>query len=144
MKLSKNFRLEEFVDPETFEKYKDRCTAFFDPLIFPLAQKLRDRYGSFVINDWKYGGERVWSGLRVPRSSYYSITSQHSRGGAIDCWFGSVEKNEEIRRDVIKNRNSLFPEIGGLEVDITWCHFDTRYRHTGELLVFSPPKKGDK
>tara|TARA_R110002051_G_C8404427_1_gene449062 strand:- start:48 stop:482 length:435 start_codon:yes stop_codon:yes gene_type:complete len=143
MILSKNFRLEEFVDPETFEKYKDRCINFFDPLIFPLAQKLRDRYGSFVINDWKFGGERVWSGLRIPRSSYYSITSQHTRGGAIDCWFGSEESNKEVRQDVIKNRNDLFPEIGGIEVDISWCHFDTRFRKNGRLLAFSPVEKGN-
>tara|TARA_R110000824_G_scaffold14456_2_gene61480 strand:- start:546 stop:983 length:438 start_codon:yes stop_codon:yes gene_type:complete len=144
MRLSKNFRLEEFVDPETFQKYGDRCINFFDPQIFGLAQKIRDRYGSFVINNWLYKGERVWSGLRIPRSPYYTPSSQHSRGGAFDAWFGNEERNKEVRDDVIKVRDDLFPELGGLEVDCPHCHFDTRWRKNGELLIFSPPIKGVK
>lgn len=145
MRLSKNFRLEEFVDPETFQQYGDRSANFFDSQLFGLAQKIRDRYGSFSVNSWLYKGERVWSGLRVPRSPYYTPTSQHSRGGAFDAWFqGGEERNKEVREDIIKVRDDLFPELGGIEDDVNWLHVDTRWRKNGELLIFSPPIKGVK
>jgi len=87
----------------------------------------------WLLNNYKFGGTRLWSGLRTPDSPYYSETSQHSLGKAFDVVFKYVQA-EEVREFILNNRD-LFPYVTGLELDVSWLHFDVR--NTNAIKVFN-------
>ena len=87
-----------------------------------------------TINNWLWNGNRNQSGLRSDDSKYYSPTSQHSFGRAIDCVF-SIYSVDEVREYLIQNQDE-FPEMKGIENKVSWLHVDVRNRT--ELLAFNP------
>jgi len=67
MKVSKSFRLEEFVPKEIYEKYKDQSIWFSRPEVINLAQVIRDYFGRpMTINNWHSGGKFNERGFRLP------------------------------------------------------------------------------
>jgi hypothetical protein len=88
-----------------------------------------------VINSYKWGGDRGWSGLRTKNSKYYSPTSQHSLGKAIDAVFSKYDV-EEVRQYILDNQEE-FPHIGGVELGVSWLHIDTRPRVNGKIKTFN-------
>jgi len=146
MKVSKNFRSEEFLP---------KCIHDIDPaLVFRVMderqlitqQALRDRYGPWIVNNWHVGGQRQWSGYR-PYNYYLDavrhnlpITSQHHFGRATDSLPAGFNTKtvQEIREDIIKNRDKLFPYLNAIELDVGWLHTDCRIRVDGKLLQFKP------
>ena len=87
-----------------------------------------------TINNYMWGGDRGWSGLRTKDSSYYSPTSQHSLGKAIDCIFSAYDV-EEVRQYILNNPDE-FPHIGGIELNVSWLHLDVRERQNGKIKTF--------
>ena len=94
IKLSDNFYLDEYIPKELYSQYLYsphilRC--MLDARLIKADQKLREYFGSVIINNWWHGGERNWSGLRTWNSPYYSPTSQHSFGRASDIviWYST-------------------------------------------------------
>ncbi len=77
-----------------------------------------------TINNYHWNGDRQWSGLRTHASMYYSETSQHSFGRAIDAVFSDYTA-EEVRL-YIRNNLGFFPYIKGIEDDVKWLHIDVR------------------
>lgn len=134
--ICKNFRLEELVDKDTFENIGSKAWELLDPDLLIVLDKIKDKFpeGSMTVNNWLWGGDRNWSGLRVVGSPYYRKWSMHSWGKAFDAVFSKYSA-EEVRQYILNNIDE-FPEIRGIETDISWLHIDTRNR--AELITFKP------
>jgi len=136
---SKHFILQEFVPKELYEKYKDKCWEFLDPDLIKVVDIIKEEFpeGTCTINNWKWGGDRNWSGIRTPNSPYYSYSSMHSWGKAVDMVFSKYSA-DEVRRFIIDNPKNYkeFECIKGIETDISWVHIDTRNRET--RITFKP------
>jgi len=130
----KYFKAHEVVPPSIYEKFGERSFMFLDDRLLKLCDALRDEFGSATINNYKWGGDRVASGLRSPDSPYYSPTSQHSFGRAVDILFKDVPS--EFVRDRIKEEPSQFLIAGNvysitLEDGVSWLHIDIRNGKAG-------------
>ena len=120
----KHFEIYELVPPSVYEKRGQKAWELLDERALVTLDTLRDNLGVCTVNNYYFGGSRKWSGLRTPESPYYSPTSQHSLGKAFDCLFKTVSA-EEARQHILSNRD-LYPHITGLELDVSWLHFDIR------------------
>lgn len=145
MKLTKNFYLREFIDPETFKQYGDKSIWFIDPRIANIAQKLRDRLGiALYVNTWHMGGVFKYSGFRPPACPVGASKSQHKFGRAIDV--KTLENKESgadmIRQEIINNfytyHNLGVTTIESEEFAPTWCHVDLRFNKSKNLLIIKP------
>ena len=136
MKRSVHFKIQELVPKEVFDLVKkDALWELFDERLLTTIDALKEKFpeGSMTINNWLWGGDRDQSGLRTKNSKYYSPTSQHSIGKAVDCVFSDYDNNS-VRQYVINNPDE-FPYIKGIELGVSWCHFDVRSRD--EVLLFN-------
>lgn len=124
----RHFDIQELVPPHIYEAMGDKAWELLDERSLITIDALRDHFGPIIINDWHSGGNRKWSGLRTPASPYYSETSQHSYGRAFDCLFLQVSI-EKVRQEVLRTRAVKFPYITGIELNVSWFHFDVR-NHT--------------
>jgi len=131
---SKHFIIEELVPEDIFNKRGQRAWQLINPLLLKTIDTIKEKFpdGSMSINTWKWNGSRVDSGLRTPTSQYYSSTSQHSLGNAIDAIFSKYNV-EEVRQYILDNPEE-FPYIKGIELGISWLHIDVRNSDT--LLSF--------
>lgn len=134
MYVCKHFIIEELVPPHVYAERGEKAWELFDDRALITLDALRDKFGSITVNNWKWGGNRKWSGLRTPESPYYSPYSQHTFGRAFDCIFNKIN-TEDARHKVLKDRAELFPYITGVELKVSWFHFDCR-NHT-PVKVFS-------
>ena len=133
MYICKHFKIHELVPPHIYEKRGEKAWELLDERALITLDALRDRFGVATVNNYKYGGDRCWSGLRTPDSPYYSETSQHSLGKAFDVIFKEV--SAEKAREYILTHPNEFPYLTGLELDVTWLHFDVR--NTTPIKVFT-------
>jgi len=124
MYQSKHFALHEYVPPHIIELRGDKAWELLDSRLLISDDGLRTRYGSITINNWFWGGTRLWSGLRTPESPDYSLTSQHTYGRASDKLFNDVTV-DEVRADILAHPEK-YPLIMSLELDVNWLHTDTR------------------
>ncbi len=132
MYICKHFKIHELVPPRIQEKRGEKAWELLDERALITLDALRDRFGVATVNNYEYGGNRLWSGLRTPDSPYYSETSQHSLGKAFDVIFKNYEA-EEVRKQILSNRSD-FIHISGLELGVSWLHFDVR--NTNAIKVF--------
>lgn len=93
----------------------------------------------FVVNNWKSGGGKTQSGLRVPGQQEYSNTSQHSFGRAVD--FTTKTPIKAIHKHILLNLD-LYPHIRFIEIDIGWCHVDCRDNFDDARIKLWSPKRG--
>ena len=123
----KYFKIEELVAPETLEQHgENRCWLMFDDRILRAADIIREDFGPMIVNNWATGGDRTQSGYREHWMQYYSPTSQHSFGRALDM-LPQQAMLAEIQRKIRTNRDR-YSFITGLEQGegITWLHIDCR------------------
>jgi len=131
------FKIHELVPLKLFNTVRpDVLWRMIDPRLIETIDKLKEVFpnGSMTINNYMWGGDRGWSGLRTKDSSYYSPTSQHSLGKAIDCIFSAYDV-EEVRQYILNNPDE-FPHIGGIELNVSWLHLDVRERQNGKIKTF--------
>lgn len=131
----KYFKAHELVPPAIYDRFGERSFMFLDERLLKLCDALREEFGSATINNYKWGGDRVASGLRSPDSPHYSPTSQHSFGRAVDILFSNVKA--EFVRNCIKSD----PDLSNILMDITpsitledgvsWLHIDIRNGNAG-------------
>ena len=93
----------------------------------------------FVVNNWKSGGAKTQSGLRVPGQQEYSNTSQHSFGRAVD--FTTKTPIKAIHKHILTNLDK-YPHIRFIEIDISWCHVDCRDNFDDARIKLWSPKRG--
>jgi len=129
----RHFELHEFVPQRVIDDRGEAAWELLDERILETADALRDRFGKMTINNYHWGGEREWSGLRTSDSPYYSPYSQHSFGRAFDCLFADYEA--DVVRKAIRDNPSAFPHISGMELGVSWVHLDVR--NATKIKVFS-------
>lgn len=123
---SKHFRIEELVPQHIFDAKGERAWETIDSRLVATIDAIKDRFpkGTMTINNWFWHGDREWSGLRTSDSPYYSWTSQHTFGRAIDAVFSAYD-TEEVRQYIIDNPDE-FPYVKGIELGTSWLHVDVR------------------
>ncbi len=145
-----HFCAEEVVDPWTFDEWEDpeECFELLNPQILRAADWCREEYGSVTINDWKWGGNFKWSGYRWDHvaNRWYSPTSQHSFGCALDLKFKDMSA-DEVRADLKKRFGAKpHPYISRVESEksprakdnMDWVHIDCKSMQHEFLYFFKP------
>lgn len=132
----KHFVIEELVPRHVHEDRGERAWSLFDDRALQTLDTLRDKFGRTTINNWKWGGDREWSGLRTSESPYGSQYSQHRLGRAFDCIFADIAA-EEVREYILAHQDE-FPFITAIEEDVSWLHFDVRNGGYDGIFVFRP------
>ena len=144
MKL-RNFQLWELVPKEIYDRRGAQAIECMDLRIVCAVDDLRDNLrkegydNGFVVNNWKSGGGKTQSGLRVPGQQEYSNTSQHSFGRAAD--FTTKTPIKAIHKHILTNLDK-YPHIRFIEVDISWCHVDCRDNFDDARIKLWSPKRG--
>lgn len=137
MQVSKNFILQEFIDPDIYAIRADKSIELIDPRIVGMAQFIRDYFGQPVtINNWHEGGPRKESGLRKFLTTTGSKFSQHKFGRAIDMVIRDVDP-ENARKEIIKYWDK-FRTCGITTIEEatpTWLHCDCRFTGTDRLVL---------
>ena len=135
--LTRNLYLDEYIPKELYLKFIKSphiLVGLLDRRLIQSDQMLRDYFGTVTINNWWSGGDRNWSGLRTPDSSFYSPTSQHTFGRASDKLF--TVPAEEVRKYIEENVKEL--GITCIETKVDWVHSDVRFHTFGGLLKVTP------
>lgn len=137
----KNFTIEELVPPEYLRDIDyDTLWMLFDDRLLWTADRLRNRYGVAYINDYKWGGNSIESGLRDFNTTTGAQFSSHKFGRALDPEFRDADVYS-IRQDILDNpQDEDFKYITELELDISWLHFGTRNwdKEKYGILTFKP------
>ena len=135
----KNFALQELVDPWTYENYGKASWQFLDPTALMILQNLREQYGETTVNNWHKGGKRLYAGFRPPQCKTGSKLSLHKLGKAFDLFFKNVSACE-VRHDMedFLLDKEPFNEIGAIELNVEWFHFDVRSRTVHRVLWITP------
>ncbi|MEZ5195108.1 MAG: D-Ala-D-Ala carboxypeptidase family metallohydrolase [Bacteroidales bacterium] len=137
MKVSANFILQEFIDPDIYMLRGDKSVELIDSSIIFIAQFFRDYFGQpIVINNWHDGGEYKESGLRKFLTKTGSAFSQHKFGRAVDMKIQDVDP-EEARREIVREWE-YFKMSGMTTIESgtpTWLHVDCSFTGIDELLI---------
>ena len=135
---SKLFRIQEVVPEHIYNLRGEKAWELIDDRLIQTMDTLKTIFpeGSMTINNWLWGGNRNWSGLRTPDSPDYSETSQHSSGRAFDCVFSDYDE-ATVRKFIIDNPQ-MFIHVTGIEDfdGMTWVHVDVRNTADGGIRVF--------
>lgn len=136
MYTCKYFKIYELVPKHVYEERGEKAWSLLDSRALEMLDKVREFSGPLVVNNWKWGGDRQWSGLRTPESPYGTIYSQHRYGRAFDC-ISSQKSSQELREHILNNQED-FPYIRGIELDVSWLHFDVGNRPGNGIVTFKP------
>lgn len=133
---SKYFKIHELVPEHIFINKGEKAWRYIDDRLISSIDMLKKHFssGTITINNYNWGGNFQWSGLRTPDSSHYNETSLHSMGRAADMKFSDYTA-DEVRLYILSNKG-FFPYIKGLEDTVSWVHIDTR--NEDSLVLFKP------
>ena len=138
-------QLHELVPKSILDKRGAQALECMDFRILHMVDLLRGNLkkegfdNGFVVNNWKSGGGKTQSGLRVPGQQEYSNTSQHSFGRAMD--FTTKTPIKAIHKHILQNLDK-YPNIRFIEIDITWFHGDCRDNFDDARIKLWSPKRG--
>lgn len=124
----RHFVIQELVPPQVYADRGEKAWELLDERALRTLDALRDEFGSCTVNNWHIGGSRKWSGLRTASCGVGTEYSQHRFGRAFDCIFSDISA-QAVRSIVLRTRKEMFPYISGMELNVTWFHFDCR-NHT--------------
>lgn len=132
---SKHFEIYELVSKDLYHLKWESAWRYVPEDLITAIDTIKERFpkGTMTINNYFWGGDREWSGLRTPDSKYFSLTSMHSFMRAVDAVFSDYDV-EEVRQDIIDNP-SIYPTIKGLELGVSWLHIDCR--NEDKLITFT-------
>ena len=136
--VSKHFNVHELVPKKMYEKYGEKAWRYVDARLIDTIDKLKEHFseGTMTINNYYWGGDREWSGIRTPDSPYYNVGSQHSYGNAVDIVWSSYSVKEV--RDYVLGNLGVFDKVRGIEI-ASWLHVDVR--NSEELVIFDSHNK---
>lgn len=136
VRVSKDFYLDEYLPRRIYEAWPVHVLiGMIDRRLVESDQKLRDAFGTCVINTWWDGGVLEFRGLRTKECDHFSEASQHTFGRASDKTFLNYHA-DEVRAYI--QSNYIWLGITSIEAGVTWVHSDVRYVRSGELLIFYP------
>lgn len=128
----RHFKPAELVSQKAFQQLgENRVLRYIDPRILMMADALADRFcldeegqkiGTATINNWSFGGNLQYRGLRLPGDPHFKQFSDHSFGRALDITFSTTPAAEV--RDHIEKHPELYPFITFVEEgdSVTWLH----------------------
>jgi len=128
----KHFGIFELTDPVMYRCNGDKAFAFFTDEIKKSIDAVRDFFNRPVtVNNWIWGGDFQWRGLRTHYCTIGSKTSQHRIVGDRLCNAFDFDVDgmsaEEVRQEIIKNKDiPSFKYITRLEKDVNWVHMDCK------------------
>jgi hypothetical protein len=138
LKVTTNFSLCEFIPKIQYDEMGDKSIILMDARIFPIAQAIRNKFGTITINDWFWEGKRTESGWRPSFTSTGAKYSQHKFGRAIDC-LPKEHTAEEIRDQIRKNEPYWYQQgIRCIENNVSWLHVDVRNTGLSKILWIDP------
>jgi len=127
------FKIQEFVDKQTYEKWGENAWMFFDENLLKVILVLRKHILKvpLVCNDWSFGGKNQQRGLRTNLSPLVKektdkgqlYLSAHLRGHAVDL-VSSKMTAANMRKLILANQNELPCKIR-CEDGVSWLHIDT-------------------
>ena len=152
-KLTTNFQLQEFVHPWLWSEFGERTYSMLHPMLYMVAQQLRDEFGPITINDWvwklhsdEYRNPQAWdrcftdSGLRRLSGGVGAKFSAHRWGYAGDLKFEDADP-QQLQSYITSNPDE-FPHIIRMEnaaITKTWLHVEVGRRLDGAgIIVFNP------
>lgn len=129
----KHFHIYELVDPVTHRYFGERSWMFFNPRALRMIDGIWEFFNDYrgcktvvKINDWYWGGQYQWSGLRTLDCSIGGDLSQHRLANAADCKIEGVPA-EEARRVILADQDHKdLQYITCIEADVDWLHIDSR------------------
>ena len=130
---ARHFAIYELVDPITHTIYGDRAWMFFQDDTIQMLDDLWDFVKDWLgksptiwINDWEWGGQYQWSGLRTIYCKEGADRSIHRLADAFDLKIDGLKDYEALRKEIIFNQNHpLLRRIMRIEADTaTWLHID--------------------
>lgn len=136
--IPSGFVIQELVPPEVFNLRGQNSVWCLCPVALRVLGALREDYGPTTVNNWHTGGQRKYSGFRPSDCGVGATWSQHRYGRAFDCLFSQSDV-ETVRQDVIAKARAghgIYKHIGGIELGVSWFHFDTR--PAGTLMLLRP------
>jgi len=136
---SNRFQIHELTPINLYKNlHEDLLWSMLDDGLLETIDKIKEVFplGTMTCNNYHWGGDRGWSGIRTKDSKYYSRGSQHSIGKACDFVF-SAYTAKEVRDYIIENQDE-FPYIGGIEMGTDWLHIDSRAKVNGKIKLFYP------
>lgn len=137
----KHFKLSELL-PEELYIDEDTGWVMFDERLLKTIDIVRGIVNvPLIINNWKSGGNRQWSGARTPKSKYYSKGSFHSVRDdrpvmAVDM-ISSRMSAEDIRQRVVERHLELPCPIR-FEEGVSWVHLDVNEKVGYGVYFFKP------
>jgi hypothetical protein len=159
IQVSKNWYLDEFVDPETFFTEVDNGRSKIDDNIINIAQQLRNDDGrTMTCNTWwgyyiKHKDKKTleeilkdilsidsikkWSGLRTNKCKIGSPTSAHKiiKGRNSKCLALDLRSRYKEYHSIIMNNKKSYYNLGlrrieDLSITVSWLHVDCLNKNT--------------
>jgi hypothetical protein len=119
-----------------YARFGDKAIRYIDPRLIAVLNVIRDYVGKpMTINNYKFGGNRTESGIRLGGGSHYRQFSAHSFGMAFDA-VGDFDP-DQLRLDIIEGRLVL-PYPVRLEMGIGWLHVDVMNETEEPVIKFWP------
>lgn len=141
MYKSKHFAPHEVVPKHVYDARGDKSYQCIDERLLKLTDRLRDLFEcSLTINNYNWGGNRQWSGLRTSDSPYYSPASQHTFGRALDIIvkdYTADEARSMVKQWFAEGKFSDIVDSITLEEGVGWLHIDIRNNAKG-VNTFTP------
>lgn len=146
IEIKKFFKIQEFVDERTFQRWGENAWNFLDDRLLETILVLRRDILKvpMVCNDWSWGGKNQQRGLRTNLSPLVKdktdkgilYLTQHAMGRAVD--FVSSKMSADQMRKLIKQNASKLPYPIRMEVGekVTWLHIDTMIMLNQQVKVY--------
>jgi len=124
----KHFEPYELVSRNIYEKYGDVSLQFFDWRLLWTMDKIRESYGTVIVNDWKWGGNFQYRGYRENKCVVGAKESQHRHGRAIDFNLKTMGAFEFRTQLYTRPDHEAFKYITTIEdfEGMNWIHVDVR------------------
>lgn len=134
-----HFSVYELVPPEVYRARGERAWELLDSRLLVTLDALRDHFGPISVNDYRWGGSRTESGLRLPETATGAVYSQHQYGRAADLHLEDVTPQEAY--EAILAHPEKWPMLTTVE-DIrytpSWIHVDCRNNERTGIRVVIP------
>ena len=135
--IPKYFKLYEWLPVYFYNKWEPvygegLWELLFDKRILITGDRLRERYGVMVMNDWQWRQldqyVNQYRGYRPLDCSIGAKLSDHKKGIALDAKFKNYSV-DEIREDIKKKPfDKTFEYITCIEEGVSWLHASCRER----------------
>ena len=137
MYTCKHFQIYELVDPTVYVYYRDGAWTMFNPKVLVALDGVREFFDVPVrVNNWFWGGQLQWRGLRTKVCKIGAAKSEHRLihyrnrpphlCSAIDYDVQGMSA-QDVRDQIVANQdNPLLQHITRMEKGTSWVHMDCK------------------